>query len=68
MSKQNWFNSLNDSLESEDLLESWDISFSPINYGETKSWTWEDGTKYGHFITIYRDDQGRYERPVHYKR
>lgn len=68
MSKQNWFNTLNDALESEGLLDSWEIHFSPINYGKSFSWTWQDGSKNGHFISIYRDERGMYERPVHYRR
>lgn len=66
--KQNWFDTLNDALISENLLEAWDICKPPIAYGESISWTWDDGSKYGHFISIYRDSNGRYERPVHYKR
>lgn len=65
---QNWFNTLNEALESENLLDAWDCFFAPIGYGQTFGWTWEDGTKYGHYVTIYRSDDGRYERPVHYKR
>ena len=65
---RNWFNTLNESLESEGLLETWDISFSSINYDETFSWTYDDGSRYGRFISIYRDSSGRYERPVHYNR
>jgi hypothetical protein len=68
MSKQNWFDTLNQALESEELLDAWDISFPPIAYGETRSWTWDNGTRYGHYVTIYRDSNGRYERPVHYNR
>lgn len=66
--KNNWFETLNSALESENLIESWDISFPPIGYGESRSWTWHNGTKYGHYISIYRDSNGRYERPVHYDR
>lgn len=66
--KRNWFQTLNEALESEKLLEAWDCSTPPIKYGETRSWTWQDGSKHGHWITIYRDEQGRYERPVHYSR
>ena len=66
--KTNWFATLNESLKSEGLIEAWDINFSPINYGETFSWTWEDGSKYGHYISVYRNTDGRYERPVHYAR
>ena len=68
MPKQNWFNTLNESLESEGLLESWDCYFPPIGYGQNFSYTWEDGSKYGRFISIYRDDSGKYERSVHYAR
>ena len=64
----NWFPTLNAALESEGLLESWDISYSPIQYGETRSYTWEDGTKYGHYISITRELNGLYERPCHYQR
>lgn len=68
MSQQNWFNTLSEALESEGLTEAWDMSFPPIPYGGTYSWTWYNDTKRGHFITIYRDETGRYERPVHYDR
>lgn len=68
MSRQNWFPTLNDALVSEGLLDSWDCSQSPIGYGETRNWTWADGTRHGHYITIYRDERGFYERPVHYAR
>lgn len=64
----NWFNTLNEALESEGLLDAWDISHSPISYNQTYSWTWDNGTKWGHYISIYRDETGRYERPVHYNR
>lgn len=66
--KQNWFDTLNQALESEGLIEAWDIHSPGIAYGETFSWTWSDGTRYGHYISIYRDSDGRYERSVHYKR
>jgi hypothetical protein len=68
MAKQNWFDTLNDSLNSENLIDAWDITFSPIGYGETRSWTWDEGSKYGRYISIYRDSNGRYERPVTYLR
>ena len=66
--KQNWFNTLNDALAAEDLLHTWDLTFDPINYGQSFSYTYDDGTKYGHQISLYRDERGMYERPVHYKR
>lgn len=68
MVKQNWFDTLNDALTSDGLLDAWEMHFPPIAYGDTYSWTWDDGTKYGHYISIYRDSQGRYERPCHYTR
>lgn len=64
--KQNWFPTLNAALESENLVEAWDLSFAPIQYGQTFSWRWDDGTKYGHQISVYRNEKGMYERPVHY--
>lgn len=66
MSKQNWFETLNEALESEDLVASWDVSFSPIPYDQTFSYRFDDGTKYGRHVSIYRDNRGMYERPVHY--
>lgn len=68
MTKQNWFPTLNAALESEGLLHAWDISFSPIAYGQTFGWTWDNGTKHGHYISVYRNDVGLYERPINYSR
>jgi hypothetical protein len=67
-SRPNWFETLNASLDSEGLIESWDCSFSPIRRGETRSYHYDNGTRYGHWVSIYRDEMGRYERPVHYSR
>ena len=65
--KQNFFPTLNAALESEGLLETWDgCTMSAIGYGESRDYRYDNGTRYGHYITIYRDDQGRYGRPVHY--
>lgn len=58
--KKNWFDTLNDALESEGLVDKWPLGKN-IVYGETGEVV-KDGT----FITVYRDDNGRYERPVHY--
>jgi len=66
--KRNWFPTLNEALESEGLIEAWDCYFRPIEYDGTFMWTWEDGSKYGHHISIYRNERGMYERPVHYNR
>ena len=65
--KQNWFPTLNDALESEGLIELWTTGVN-LQYGETRGITAEDGTRYGHFISVYRDERGLYERPVHYSR
>ena len=65
---QNYFNTLNDALHSENLIDSWDSSFHPIQYGETRAWTYDNGSRHGHYVSIYRDNNGRYERPVHYNR
>lgn len=64
----NWFDTLNEALESEGLVNTWEIHFPAIGYDSSYSWTWDNGTKYGHYITIYRDSNGKYERPVHYNR
>jgi len=44
----------------------WDMR--PIPYGETLALTYDDGTRYGHYVSVYRDETGLYERPVHYRR
>lgn len=64
---QNWFPTLNAALESEGLVESFPFGAN-IGYGETYRYTFDDGSRYGHLVSIYRDERGMYERPVHYKR
>jgi hypothetical protein len=64
----NWFNTLNEALTAEKLLDTWRIEFEPINYGETFTYTHQDGTKHGHLVSIYRNERGQYERPIHYAR
>ena len=67
--KRNYFPTLNAALEAENLLEAWDCTFPPINYGQTRAFTWYDGTSHnGRYVSIYRDERGFYERPIHYKR
>jgi len=66
-SKQNWFSTLNEALESENLVHMWPLGLN-IEYGESAGTTFDDATKFGHYITIYRSSTGNYERPVHYKR
>lgn len=64
----NYFNTLNESLESEGLLELTPLITGGIQRGETYQFTIDDGTRWGHFVSIYRDERGMYERPVHYSR
>lgn len=56
----NWFNTLNESLSSEDLVRLWPLGVN-INYNENVSVS-SDGI----FISIYRDERGFYERPIYY--
>jgi hypothetical protein len=57
---QNWFDTLNDALDSEALTEMWPLGVN-INYGQTVGLA-----SGGRWISVTRDDAGRYERPVHY--
>ena len=57
----NWFNTLNESLSSENLVESWPLGVN-IRYNETVQ-----VVDKGVFISVYRDERGFYERPIHYK-
>lgn len=57
----NFFNTLNEALEAENLIELWPVGVN-IGYGETV-----DLANSGRFITVYRDERGMYERPIHYK-
>lgn len=62
--KQNWFDTLNEALDAENIVELWPMGLN-IAYGETAAVTVELNSKY-HYISVYRDDNGLYERPVHY--
>ena len=65
--KQNWFETLNAALESEGLTSTWDgITMGGISYGENRSWNAVDDQGQCRHISIYRETDGRYERPVHY--
>lgn len=57
---QNYFETLNDALDAEHLLDVWPITTS-IGYGQTIGMA-----RNGRWLSIYRDENGRYERPVHY--
>ena len=63
--KVNWFNTLNEALESEKLTTYWPFAKS-LEYGENFRFHVEDGSKNGRQISIYRETDGRYERPIHY--
>lgn len=63
---QNWFNTLSEALEAENIAHTWPNI--PLAYGETLSTTFQDGSKYGYYVSIYRNEKGLYERPIHYKR
>ena len=76
--KANWFNTLHESLESENIAHLWDCTWSPIDYGETRRFTVEtvlgEGeilgchskqAKYTH-VSITRELNGKYERPIVY--
>lgn len=58
--KKNYFPTLNDALQSEGLVELWPLG-SNIAYGETVSHIVNN-----RLISVYRDERGYYERPVHY--
>lgn len=60
MSRPNWFPTLNAALDAEGLTDLWPLGLN-INYGETR-----DTIQDGRYITVYRDERGMYERPVHY--
>lgn len=58
--QQNWFKTLSESLASEGITD-WPFDRS-INYNETVREFIN-----GECVTIYRNELGQYERPIHYK-
>ena len=64
MPKQNWFQTLNASLESENLVNLWPLG-SNINYNQTVQHIVEDGDFY-RLISVYRNENGLYERAITY--
>jgi hypothetical protein len=64
MNQHNWFETLNSSLESENLIDLWPIG-SNINYNQTVQHIVADDQFY-RLISVYRDNNGRYERPISY--
>jgi hypothetical protein len=57
---KNYFETLNDALDAEGLINHWPITAS-VPYGATVGFAHA-----GRWLSIYRDESGRYERPVHY--
>tara|TARA_R110002126_G_scaffold170505_1_gene319405 strand:- start:110 stop:325 length:216 start_codon:yes stop_codon:yes gene_type:complete len=57
---QNYFETLNDALASEGLINHWPVTAN-VPYGATVGLA-----NAGKWLSIYRDETGRYERPVHY--
>ena len=64
MVKQNWFETLNAALESENLVDFWELGVN-ISYGQTVRIHSNDGKKI-RMISVTRANNGLYERPVHY--
>ena len=58
---ENHFETLNQALKSEGLLDTWDC-FNSIDYGMTYKYYAN-----GESISISRLSNGLYERPIHYK-
>ncbi len=72
MSKQNWFPTLNAALDAEGLIDLWPLGLN-IGYEETVRHLADTGETHGkrqkpvyRAISIYRNENGMYERPVHY--
>jgi hypothetical protein len=57
---QSWFHTLNDALDSEALTEMWPLGVN-VPYDTTVGLA-----SGGRWISVTRDNAGRYERPVHY--
>ena len=57
---RNWFAMLNEALEAEGLIDLWPLGLN-IGYDQTISFS-----AGGQWISVYRDRDGRYERPIHY--
>ena len=64
--KQNWFNTLSEALESENLQDTWELHYPALAYESNFTYNFDDGTRFGRHVSIYRDSRGMYERPIHY--
>ncbi len=63
--KQNWFDTLHDALDAEGVAHLWDGT--PLAYGESVRRHVDDGSRYGRVISVYRNENGRYERAISYQ-
>ena len=59
-----YFPTLNDALAAEGLVHLWPLGVN-ISYNETQVVHVEDDKVLRH-ISVYRDERGHYERPIHY--
>lgn len=62
MTQRNFFNTLNEALDSENLVELWPLGTN-IDYNQNVGVVGNDDET---FISVYRDERGMYERPIHY--
>lgn len=62
MKNQNYFNTLNEALDAEGLLEKVGMITQPVGYDQQLNMA-VDGT----FISVSRMNCGRYERAIHYQ-
>lgn len=59
-----YFGTLGEALDSEGLVDLWPNR--AVAYGETVRVVVDDGSRHGRLISVYRDNEGRYERPITY--
>ena len=52
--KNNFFPTLSEALEAENLSHAWDGT--PLAYGQTIGKTFDDGSRFGYYVSIYRYD------------
>ena len=57
---QIWFPTLNDALMAEGLIDHWPLGLN-VQYDQVVQFAAK-----GKWIVVYRDNAGRYERPIHY--
>lgn len=63
---QAYFETLNEALGAENLINRWQAGLN-IEYGETVQMeTQEENLADRILISVYRNNEGRYERPIYY--